>query len=690
MNINFDNIFTAEDFFNIIPTDIVENLAFRKELHSILENDEGLQDIFLSMCLQDPAIAFNTMFWTYDPRRPDGSQHQLFILRPKQIPVVRSIKEHIYNKRDLLVKKSRDEGATELFCKVIAFLISIVPDLYFLMGSKAEALVDDASIEIKDGVLVGPHKALFHKVLYTLSKYPPWLFKRCQIDKWTRKFKSLYNPFLNSTIEGEATTRTFGVQNRATAVFIDEFAQIEPPIAIDLKDNIHDVSDVCIYNSTHGPWGSGHPYAKLLTEGNIDIVELDWLENPEKIKGLYKSPDRDIIEIVDINYYRNKWPEVFNKIEANVQFKLSQLEPIFSLNKDIRFVADGGAGSFGQPRSPWLDHEILDRGRTKTYVARYIFQIPSASADQVFDNESLQLIKEKFIRDADYSGEVLFDSIKINEKLSIKNVKFTYGGSKSRLKWWGQLPNLRPDQNHNYIISVDISRGRGASNSVIQIIDINKREQVGEWCDPYIDVTDLAEQVLAICQWVGGASKLPFLIWEANGPGETFESRIRKYGYSKIYIRKSVGKRHNTTLDSYGWHSSSGRNGTKMIMLYQLDGALIESLKEVKKHNYIIIHSIWLLNELSDYCFGESREDANISTAVDESTGAKMSHGDRVIPIGMACIAMTEKKGSVESLAANPPFNSLAWRRRLHSDNIRKKDEWSDNKHKQGVAKWLS
>lgn len=648
---NPSKINTPEDFFNSIPTDLGGNLAYRKELSNLLAKDKGFQDTFLSMCLQCPEISFNTMFWTFDPRKDPGYRNQPFILRPKQVTGIRSLKQHSIEKRDLLFDKSREEGASEIICGYIANSLLLDPEFYGLVGSRVESLVDDATIEIRDGKLYGPHIPLFHKILYKLVNLPPWAFERFKINKWIKKFKFLQNPFTGSAIQGEATTKSFGAGGRSTITFIDELAQIEPDIAQALIDTIHDVSPVCIYNSTHGPWGSGHPYARMIVDNKIDVVELDWSDNPVKAKGLYTSPDLNVIEIVDIDYYKNKWPEIFKDFEANKPFKFSDFETELLTNfpdvKGLRFVADGGAETYGAPRSPWLDYEILDRERSKTYIARYILRVPQASADQVFEPESLQRIKHNYIRDPDFNGEINFETLKENERLTISNIKFQQSGSKSRFKWWGELPKGRPNQTHNYVVACDISRGTGASNSVCQVFDVNTYEQVGEWADPYLDVTDFAEQVLALCMWTGGASGSPYLIWEANGPGDTFEKRILKYGYSKMYTRTDERSKTRKRKKQYGWWSSAGQNGTKLLLLGQLDSALQESVKAKKNHFYIIVHSRGLWNELTNYMFGEGRMDANISTCVDESTGARYAHGDRVIPAALVCLAVKEQPKAV-------------------------------------------
>ena len=668
---------TPEEFFNSIPTELNKNLVFRENLHNVLIKDTGLQDTFLKMCVECPEISFNSMFWTFNPRMDAGYRRHPFILRPKQVEGVQELTRSVQAKNDLLFDKSRDEGASEIICGYIANKLMFDPEFYCVIASKTEELVDDAAVEIKDGRLFGPHIPLFHKIMYKLVHLPVWVFERFRIDQWEKKFKFLQNPIINSSVQGFATSQNLGAGGRASVVFVDELGQVEPNIAQTIIDTVHDVSDVCVYNSTHGPWGAGHPYAKMITQSKIKVVVLDWSENPVKSAGLYTSPEKNILEILDIDYYKKRWPKVFKDIKNEQQIKLDEYEKIFIENK-IRFIADGGVSTFNAPRSPWLDKEIVDRERSTTYIARYIFRMPQASADQVFDYETLEHVKNLYIRKPDLIGDISFDSIKVNERLTLENIRFAPGGTKSRLKLWAKLEKNRLCQQHNYIVACDISRGTGSSNSTVQIFDVNTGEQVGEWADAYMDVTDFAEQVIAICKWVGGASDIPFLIWEANGPGDTFSKRIIKYGYVKVYMRTDeVGKVRKRTK-KYGWWSTAGVNGTKLALLNHLDAALNESVKDKRNFFSLIIHSESSRKELMDYMFGESQMDATISTSFDESTGAKFAHGDRVIPLGLICIAVKEQPKAIIRDIKKPKPGTFGYR----FNEWKKEEEDRDHKRR--------
>jgi hypothetical protein len=488
-----------------------------------------------------------------------------------------------------------------------------------------------------------------------------------------------------SMIGGEATTNNFGAGDRAKAVLVDECARIEPNIAQYIIDNIQDTTACAIFNSTHFIWGSGHPYAKLINSNKIEVITLGWEDNPVKNSGIYESPEMDQIVIHDVDYYRKQCPTVFNEIESHKSFIYSDLqlkvadlpEDIQAEMSEIKFIADGGEGNFNSKRSPWFDAQEA-RGRSRQDIAINILRIPQGSADQFFDDANLVRIENKYVRPPDHTGTLTYNI----HKTRPVDVEFRRGGPKL-LKWWGPLPKGRPRQDHNYIVSCDISRGTGASNSVATITDVNDNEVVGVYVNPNIDVTDFAELSVALCLWTGGGSRKTYLIWEGNGPGDTFASRIRKIGYGLVYYRVNEKKktRKRSANKEYGWWSTTGINGTKNSLLSDLDAALSESLQKNIRFPYIIIHDIELVRELREYIFLGDKIDVGLSSQTTESSGARYAHGDRVISVALAMLGMKEQPKARIKEQQRVRKNSMAGRMRERKKEAQKK--------KNECSKWL-
>lgn len=649
MNKIFD---TPEALENAYPKTLKENILYRIKLHEQLAKDKGFQKQFIALCLENPALFFDLVFWTNDPRRKPGYRNYPFILRPQQRVVVRDLKDCIDNGKDLAINKSRDEGATELVTKFYVLYFLFIPESQFLMGSRKEEYVDKT----------GDFKTLFAKVDHAMKHLPAWLRATLNTDSFQRNHLHIGNFDISSAIDGEATNENFGAGGRTTSTFLDEFGRVEKGLAQSIKDSINDVTDCVIYGSTHW-FGTSHPFNKVVKDKTVKTVSLPWYKNPEKNKGLYTSPDYNVIEIIDIDYYRKACPEVFNKIEVNKSFKLSELEnSLLSLSdnltiKNIRFIADACEQIPGDLRSPW--HDIQEAKRSRRDLNQNIWMNPVGASDMYFDVVINERIRNSFVREPKYKGEVDFV---INKHKFI--VDFKQNKGKKRLSWWGELEEdkfgkLRPSQKYNYIVGCDISLGVGTSNSVAAICNVDTGELDGMWACADTTPEDFADKVVAICHWIGGNYGTPFLIWENNGGhGINFGRRVLKRGYSFVYINKTEDARTRKRRNKYGWTSS--RN-TKDDVLTSLSIALREGLKNNPSNTFIRIFDENLVGELDDYIYYDSSE-IGCSEHQDLSTGARARHGDRVVATSLCVLGMKDQPKAAMKARINYPKESFGHR----------------------------
>ena len=171
----------------------------------------------------------------------------------------------------------------------------------------------------------------------------------------------------------------------------------------------------------------------------------------------------------------------------------------------------------------------------------------------------------------------------------------------------------------NYVMFADIASGKGSSNSAVGAMSIGDGKVVAEFVDPFISPHDLAEEVALAGRTVFGGSDTAFVGWEVNGPGEAFYEDMRRQDYLNVYYQRSVGQKTDRATRSYGWRSD---RRSKRILLSALSRAMVR--------NEITIHSEAGLREMLEYVYFE---DGSIGpgTMRDERTGARESHGDRVI-----------------------------------------------------------
>jgi hypothetical protein len=568
-----------------------------------------------------PQIFYDTAAWTFNPKQPKGLRNQPFILRPAQAEVLDEVVKSLTEGHDLLIDKSRDEGATELLCKLYALWATIVPESAFLVGSRKEEYVDSSS-QIVGNRVVGSTKTLFHKIMYTWATCPVWM--RPKLNKSHMHVDILDN---GSLIDGEATNENFGAGDRRTGVFLDEFGANDPVTATHIRNRVADVSDSVIYCSTHY-YGVGHPYGKLRFSGKVKVVVLPWYRNPNKNAGLYRSPDLNYVEVMDRDYYKTHYPTIEIPVD---KFKLSELEvDLFSQGVDtnLKFVADGNAI---QLRSPWYDVE--ESRRDARDMAQNINMSPAGAGDMFFNPQVLQRIRAEHIKKPVVTGEIRY---------SLHNGKFSQtrlqpiSGGHAPFHWWGELKRSRPIQSHNFVVGCDISLGEGQSNSVATVVDTNKQEVVGVYAISTRSPEEFCDDVCAICHWVGGQTHQPYLIWEANGPGGIFDQRRRKYSYNLVYIDTATRSRVEKRTKKPGWYST---RTAKYDLLLELRSSLAEGLRSGPTGTPIKVPDEATIKELEDFIFYDTGE-IGLTASLEEVGGAKAAHGDRVIALALAVKGM--------------------------------------------------
>ncbi len=636
MSIVNKSLDTPEKFFAAIPKNPQENIRWRCEFHDKIAQDEGMQKVFKALCWKDIKILFNSSMFVYDAEAKTGFRNRPFILWPHQETAVDEIHEAIIEQKCLCIDKSRKEGATEIICKTFVGHTLLDPETNFLVGSRNAMLVDKG-VELMEGRLVGLHKTLMHKVCYAYLTLPKWMQPRL-----LKTYMLLQNLDNASVISGEATNESFGAGDRQKGILIDEFGRMDHNMALDINDSVNDTSECVIFNSTHF-YGVSHPYNQLLTQkfGKIKVITMPWTSNPNKNKGLYISPDYDKIEIKDIAYYRKLCPEVFDVIQSMEAFCLSDLrrkhqdKPWSKALEDIKFVADNGDSNEGGWRS--VVYDIKSKQRRASDMARNWDRRPKGSGNTVFTPTTLHRIEQTTIRPPVFKGDVVIS--RDNERM-VRKGRVVPGGV-GRLRWWGPLINGRPDQGHNYIVGADIGLGRGASNSVLCIVDANTCEEVGQWICPDTSPEDFADLTVALCHWIGGRNRHPYLIWEANGIGGVYEGRIVKNKYPFIYVRRDETVKRKKKKNKLGWYSSKGPEGTKYRLLMDLDVALKEGLLKNPVSKHLIIHCESTIREAESYLINNAGTPHPARSSDDDDTGAEAAHGDRVIALGLCCLALT-------------------------------------------------
>ena len=162
---------TLEGFLGSVPRTTIENLEFRIDLHTLLAKDTGAQNVYLAMCLDAPQLAFDTLFWTYNPQKDAGERNQPFVLRPAQIPAVNTLHDGMLKGYDVGLDKSRKMGASEICAKLGLLQCLLVPETHGIIGSRKKEYVDNR----------GDPTTLFAKIDYAYEHLPTWIKRQYTI-----------------------------------------------------------------------------------------------------------------------------------------------------------------------------------------------------------------------------------------------------------------------------------------------------------------------------------------------------------------------------------------------------------------------------------------------------------------------------------------------------------------------------
>ncbi len=644
-----------------IPMDLKANLLYRQSLHQKLTRDEGLQRTYMSLCVAKPQIAFKTLLWTFQPKREQSlHKHIPFNTWPVQDECIDVLTRGIRLGGDLLVDKSREMGATWLIlgCFFIDWLL--VPDTTLLIISRKEEYVWQGH----KGGRGGNKSTLFWKVFYMYHALPAWIKPKCpEISE--RHFGNIQN---GATIDGESTNADVGAGGRFQAAMCDEFARVKYADAATIAETLSDTTQCRIFNST--PTSRGHPFGQIRFSGKVPVITLPWWRHPWKIRGYYESPALNTIIIHDLQFYRDKWPGIFDNITEGESFKFSEFEnaTLFTHSdttniENLSLVADGNDPANEEMfsptgrRSPWYDREC--RRRSARDKATNIDINYVGAGDVVFNPMIISRQIDTYGRDPNVRGEVLFEC---NDN-TVKHIRFAENYGRRRLKWWSPLCGSRPDQTHNYIMGEDISMGTGQSNSTISIFDCNTHTKVGSWASSQTPIDRFAETVYAIGLWIGGQSRLPFNIWEANGPGGAFGRKLYELGYDFVFRTREEKSPTRKRKHTFGWYST-GDN--KLNLLCNYDAALSMAFRPELAHKAFVNPDIDSLHEAEDYVFYPSGKAIGPSRSEADEGGAKAAHGDHVISDALCNLARWDQPSAMMNLP-DMNYGSLAYRRDVAS-----------------------
>lgn len=173
-------------------------------------------------CSQDPVRFFNSMLYTFDPKRePFHLPFRLFPYQEERIvnELVRAIEQGY----DIFFDKTREMGVTYTVLGVLLWYWKYQQAANFLVGSRKEDVVDNTGKKSSDEIS-NKEESLFGKLDYMLDRLNPLVLPSGFNAQKHRTYMNLKNPENGNNVVGESSNPNFSRGARMRAILLDEFA----------------------------------------------------------------------------------------------------------------------------------------------------------------------------------------------------------------------------------------------------------------------------------------------------------------------------------------------------------------------------------------------------------------------------------------------------------------------------------
>jgi hypothetical protein len=595
------------------------NLAFRRKLLEKAMDNEDAQHQLWIMCSRDLIFFVNTFGWTFDPRLAPKCTEIPFITFDYQDVALDEIYDAIEIGFDELTEKSRDMGASWMYLTVFVWFWCFRPYTAFRLLSRNVDLVDKPD----------DPDSLFWKAMFFIDHLPKFLR-----PNYKKVYLNLVNLDNGSTIGGCTTTSDAARGGRCTAMLPDEFAAV--PDGDGMLKSTRDVTKCRLFNSTHQ--GTGTAFYRL-SMGKIRKLRLHWSLHPFKNRGLYYRKNGKVV-IHDETFHDEVWL-------SGKKYKYPEEYPFDS----VRWIHE----LKGRVRSPWYDNEC-ERADNLMEIAQELDMDPFASDYQYFDGMVINYIEKTDVRPPFLEGMLDIDEDAC-EPIEFVSVSGGFLKLWVNLDAYGHLP-----VDLETVAGIDISQGTGASNSAITIINRKTGEKIAEYANPHIKPEAFAKFAIPLCRWFHES----YMIWDGGGPGRPFGDEIIKLGYRNIYYKRNEKSLFKKVSDIPG-----------CFLNPEEKRSVLGAYRRALKNKTFIQRSSAANQECLSYIF-TTRNTIEHSAAVNsvDPSGARDSHGDRVIADALACKGLELLADGPSEEIPEEPKNCWAARKKAYEEKRKVEQYW--------------
>tara|TARA_R110000824_G_scaffold383629_2_gene577292 strand:- start:1152 stop:2948 length:1797 start_codon:yes stop_codon:yes gene_type:complete len=495
--------------------------------------------------LKDPIYAIETFLKTYDLTQKGYVPFNLF---HKQKEIIKSYEKYDRN----IVTKPRQAGVSTTTAAYIAVKIAFGdpnnPWKVLVLANK-QTLAQEFLKKIKD---------------FT-DQIPPWV--------WGIKEGESY---LDIEAKGHIKTKGSKCEVKALATSKDALRGYTPTFLImdeaAFIDNGAEVFGAALTSLGTGgkvtlistPNGMDPLYYKTYDgartgKNNFKIVEMRWYEDVRYNRYLrWIRGDGEEIICESIGRDKLRWEY------SGITHETSTLEiDSYEIMTNDKWSAT----------SPWYENMCSDMNGDKRQIAQELDVSFITSGGNIVDEEYIEFHEKNFVTDPKYMAEI----------------------EKSMWIW------REPEEDHKYIMGVDVSRGDGADSSTIVILDFDGLEQVAEF------QYKLSPDILAeIVYKYGNLYQAYTIIDITGGMGVATVMKLLEMEYKYLHYDDPKSRKL-----SEKYAKSVYKQGDK-VPGFNVGNTRLQMVSELEEHvreNKTIIRSVRLTSELKTFIYKNGRPD---------------------------------------------------------------------------------
>jgi len=532
--------------------------------------------IEVTKCMRNTPYALRTYLQTYDNT---VSKYVPLDLFPDQIRLIEDYDEFNEN----IALKYRQAGVTTVTAawasKKLVFAKKQKPEKILIIANKL-----DTSVEMAN------------KIRGFTEQWPAWVGVGFSVEKNSQRHFKLSN---DCEVKAVATSKDALRGYTPTILIFDEAAFIE-------ADN--DFWSACMASLSTGgkvivvstPNGYDPIYYEIYDQAlrkmnEFKISEMFWYRDPRYTRDLYVVKTTDLVHFL-LN--REDYPQ-------DIVVDLSVDNPY---ERDHKITTDYISQGY-KPCSAWFEGMVKKLKYDRRRVAQELECNFLGSGDNVFESELMQNISH---------NQLMEPTAKM------------MGGSLWIFK--------EPENNHKYVMGVDVSRGDSEDFSCIEIIDFDSREQVLEY------VGKVPPDVIAEIAYKWGSMYNAYCVIDiTGGMGVSTARKMQEMSYAAGLYVDNVDPSKKWKWDPKLNEKIPGINfNSKRVQI-------ISAFEEAMRHNFKI-YSHRLYNEMNTFIYIHGRPDHQ-----------KGHHDDCIMAMSMAIYVAEKNFQSLQKVVNHTKAMLNSW-----------------------------